>query len=140
MATTTTYGALSASDHSAQLRKAVIASTIGTAIEWYDFFLYGTAAGLIFGKLFFPGSDPLTATLLSFGTYFIGFVGGPIGAAHFWSLRRSYRPESNAHRYAAVHGHRDLPHRLRPDLRFNRYLGCGHLDGFADDSGHRRWW
>src|SRR5665811_817082 len=83
MATTTTYGALSASDHSAQLRKAVIASTIGTAIEWYDFFLYGTAAGLIFGKLFFPGSDPLTATLLSFGTYFIGFVGRPIGAAIF---------------------------------------------------------
>src|ERR1035437_8398642 len=83
MATTTTYGALSASDHSAQLRKAVIASTIGTAIEWYDFFLYGTAAGLIFGKLFFPGSDPLTATLLSFGTYFIGFVGRPVLAAIF---------------------------------------------------------
>src|SRR5471030_1586411 len=83
MATTTTYGALSASDHSAQLRKAVIASTIGTAIEWYDFFLYGTAAGLIFGKLFFPNSDPLTATLAAFGTYFIGFVGRPIGAAIF---------------------------------------------------------
>ena len=54
---------LSESDHSAQLRKAVIASTIGTAIEWYDFFLYGTAAGLIFGKLFFPNEDVLTATL-----------------------------------------------------------------------------
>ena len=77
MAAAITHATLSASDHSAQLRKAVIASTIGTAIEWYDFFLYGTAAGLIFGKLFFPGSDPLTATLLSFGTYFIGFVGRP---------------------------------------------------------------
>jgi hypothetical protein len=63
MTTTATYETLSASEHSAQLRKAVIASTIGTAIEWYDFFLYGTAAGLIFGKLFFPNSDPLTATL-----------------------------------------------------------------------------
>ena len=52
--TTTTYGSLSASEHDAQLRKAIVASTIGTAIEWYDFFLYGTAAGLIFGKLFFP--------------------------------------------------------------------------------------
>jgi nitrate/nitrite transporter NarK len=52
-------------------------------IEWYDFFLYGTAAGLIFGKLFFPNSDPLTATLAAFGTYFIGFVGRPIGAAIF---------------------------------------------------------
>src|SRR3984885_11011252 len=83
MATTATYGTLSASEHSKQLRKAVIASTIGTAIEWYDFFLYGTAAGLIFGKLFFPNSDPLTATLAAFGTYFIGFVGRPIGAAIF---------------------------------------------------------
>lgn len=74
---------LSMTEHSSQLRKAVIASTIGTTIEWYDFFLYGTAAGLVFGKLFFPNSDPLTATLASFGTYFIGFVGRPIGAAIF---------------------------------------------------------
>src|SRR4029079_4184620 len=66
-----------------QLRKAIVASTIGTAIEWYDFFLYGTAAGLIFGKLFFPTSDPLTATVCAVGTYFIGFVGRPIGAAIF---------------------------------------------------------
>ncbi len=83
MATTATFGTLSASEHSAQLRKAVIASTIGTTIEWYDFFIYGTAAGLIFGKLYFPNEDPLTATLAAFGTYFIGFVGRPIGAAIF---------------------------------------------------------
>jgi len=74
MAMAVTQGTLSASDHSAQLRKAVIASTIGTAIEWYDFFLYGTAAGLVFGKLYFPNEDALTATLAAFGTYFIGFV------------------------------------------------------------------
>jgi MFS family permease len=78
----TTY-ALSDAEHSAQLRKAVIASTIGTAIEWYDFFLYGTAAGLVFGKLYFPNQDPLSATLLSFGTYFIGFAARPVGAAIF---------------------------------------------------------
>jgi len=83
MATTATYGTLSTSDHSTQLRKAVIAATIGTAIEWYDFFIYGTAAGLIFGKLYFPNEDPLTGTLAAFGTYFIGFVGRPIGAAIF---------------------------------------------------------
>src|ERR1700726_3391906 len=83
MAMAITHGALSEADHSAQLRKAVIASTIGTAIEWYDFFLYGTAAGLIFGKLYFPNEDALTATLAAFGTYFIGFVGRPIGAAIF---------------------------------------------------------
>jgi metabolite-proton symporter len=79
----TSLGALPEAEHSAQLRKAVIASTIGTAIEWYDFFLYGTAAGLVFGKLYFPNSNPLSATLLAFGTYFIGFVGRPIGAAIF---------------------------------------------------------
>src|SRR5512132_3016873 len=83
MTTAVIHGTLSASEHSAQLRKAIIASTIGTAIEWYDFFLYGTAAGLIFGNLYFPNSDPLTATLAAFGTYFIGFVGRPIGAAIF---------------------------------------------------------
>ncbi|MGB9351779.1 MAG: hypothetical protein WCB61_18040, partial [Pseudolabrys sp.] len=79
MTTAIIPGTLSASEHSVQLRKAVIASTIGTAIEWYDFFLYGTAAGLIFGKLYFPNEDALTATLAAFGTYFIGFVGRPIG-------------------------------------------------------------
>jgi len=80
---TPTYGSLPQAEHSAQLRKAVIASTIGTTIEWYDFFLYGTAAGLVFGKLYFPNSDPLSATLLAFGTYFIGFAARPVGAAIF---------------------------------------------------------
>ncbi len=83
MAVATTYGALPEAEHSAQLRKAVIASTIGTAIEWYDFFLYGTAAGLVFGKLYFPHQAPLAATLAAFGTYFIGFAARPIGAAIF---------------------------------------------------------
>ena len=83
MAVATTYGSLPEAEHSAQLRKAVIASTIGTTIEWYDFFIYGTAAGLVFGKLYFPNQDPLSATLLAFGTYFIGFAARPIGAAIF---------------------------------------------------------
>jgi hypothetical protein len=54
MAIATPYGTLPEAEHSAQLRKAVIASTIGTTIEWYDFFIYGTAAGLVFGKLYSP--------------------------------------------------------------------------------------
>ena len=83
MAMATTVGPLTDAEHSSQLRKAVIASTVGTAIEWYDFFLYGTAAGLIFGKLYFPNHEPLAATLLAFGTYFIGFVARPVGAAIF---------------------------------------------------------
>jgi MFS family permease len=83
MAMATTVGGLSEAEHSTQLRKAVIASTIGTAIEWYDFFLYGTAAGLVFGKLYFPHMDFLTATLSAFGTYFVGFAARPVGAAIF---------------------------------------------------------
>ena len=83
MAMATTVGGLPEAEHSAQLRKAVIASTVGTAIEWYDFFLYGTAAGLVFGKLYFPNESALAGTLAAFGTYFIGFVGRPIGAAIF---------------------------------------------------------
>jgi metabolite-proton symporter len=81
--TTATLAPLSAAQHSAELRKAVIAATVGTTIEWYDFFIYGTAAGLIFGKLYFPHEDPLTATLAAFATYFVGFIGRPIGAAIF---------------------------------------------------------
>src|SRR5690242_8589138 len=83
MSTTAVTSTLSQAEHDAQLRRAVIASTIGTSIEWYDFFLYGTAAGLIFGKLYFPHENPLAATLAAFATYFIGFVGRPIGAAIF---------------------------------------------------------
>ena len=74
---------LSDAEHGVQLRRAVIASTVGTAIEWYDFFLYGTAAGLVFPKLFFPNDDPLVGTLNSFLIYGAGFLARPVGAAIF---------------------------------------------------------
>jgi len=61
------------------IRKVAVASFIGTTIEWYDFFLYGTASALIFNKLFFPNYDPLTGTLAAFGTYAVGFAARPIG-------------------------------------------------------------
>jgi metabolite-proton symporter len=63
--------------------RAVTASAVGTTIEWYDFFLYGVAAATVFPRMFFPGSDPFVATLLSFSTYFVGFVARPLGAAIF---------------------------------------------------------
>jgi metabolite-proton symporter len=65
------------------LRQVVLASLIGTTIEWYDFFLYGTAAALVFGKLFFPAKDPLTGLLQAFLTYSLGFVARPIGGLVF---------------------------------------------------------
>src|SRR5437899_7532923 len=70
-------------DERVQLRRAVVASTIGTSIEWYDFFLYSTATGLLFAKLFFPKSDPVVATLNVFLIYAVGFIARPIGAAIF---------------------------------------------------------
>ena len=63
--------------------KVVFASLIGTAVEWYDFFLYGSAAALVFGALFFPDADPVNATLLAFGTYAVGFVARPLGGVVF---------------------------------------------------------
>ena len=65
------------------LRRVVMASLIGTTIEWYDFFLYGSAAALVFNKLFFPEFDPLTGTLLAFATYALGFVARPVGGVVF---------------------------------------------------------
>jgi metabolite-proton symporter len=67
----------------ASVVKVVFASLVGTAVEWYDFFLYGSAAALVFGTLFFPSSDPVTGTLLAFGTYALGFVARPLGGIVF---------------------------------------------------------
>lgn len=66
-----------------QLNRAVVASAIGSTIEWYDFFLYSTVTGLVFAKLFFPQSEPLIGTLQAFSVYFVGFLARPLGAAIF---------------------------------------------------------
>ena len=76
-------GPLPEAYHRAQLRRAAIASTVGTTIEWDDFLLYGQVASIGFAKLFFPRSAPLVGTLEAFGIYFVGFVARPIGAAIF---------------------------------------------------------
>ncbi len=66
-----------------EMRRVIVASLIGTTIEWYDFFLYGTAAALVFNTLFFPKSDPITGAMLAFATYALGFVARPIGGLVF---------------------------------------------------------
>lgn len=68
---------------SAQMRRVVSSSVIGTAVEWYDFLIYGTASALVFGKLFFPSSDPSVGTIAAFATYAVGFLARPLGAAIF---------------------------------------------------------
>src|ERR1700760_3260219 len=70
--------------------RVVLAASIGSALEWYDFFLYGTAAALVFGELFFPKSDPVVGTLLSFLTFGLGFAVRPIGGIIFGILGDRY--------------------------------------------------
>jgi MFS family permease len=82
-ATAIAPGSMSEVEHQSALRRAVIASTVGTTIEWYDFLIYSTVTGLVFNKVYFPASDPWIGTLQAFGVYFIGFVARPIGAVIF---------------------------------------------------------
>jgi MFS family permease len=70
-------------DHDRQLRRAALASVVGTTIEWYDFLLYGQVAALVFATLYFPKEDPLVGTLAAFATFAVGFIARPIGAAIF---------------------------------------------------------
>jgi len=66
-----------------EIKRVVVSSVIGTAVEWYDFLVYGTATALVFNKLFFPLSDPALGTIAAFGTYAVGFLARPLGAAIF---------------------------------------------------------
>jgi metabolite-proton symporter len=75
--------AAAAAGRGSGLTKVIAASMIGTTIEWYDFFLYGTAAALVFNKLFFPTSEPLVGTMLAFATYALGFIARPLGGVIF---------------------------------------------------------
>jgi MHS family shikimate/dehydroshikimate transporter-like MFS transporter len=70
-------------DQPTRMRTIVAASVIGTVVEWYDFLIYGTAAALVFNKLFFPSFDPFVGTLAAFGTYAVGFVARPLGGVIF---------------------------------------------------------
>jgi metabolite-proton symporter len=74
---------LDAAQRRKQMIRAMLASAVGTSIEWYDFFLYGVAAALVFPQKYFPQSDPFVGTLLAFSTYFVGFVARPVGAVIF---------------------------------------------------------
>src|SRR6266849_4839564 len=78
-----TTGILSDPKHRVQLRRAVIASTIGTTIEWYDFLLYSIVTGLVFAKLYFPASNPLVGTMQAYAVFFVGFIARPVGAFIF---------------------------------------------------------
>ena len=100
-------------------RRVALGSSIGATIETYDFIGFGTAAALYFGTVFFPESDPLSGTLLSFATLGIGFAVRPLGGIVGGIPRRPDRTQARPRRVAAAHGHRDRAHRpaARPTSR-----------------------
>lgn len=104
-----------AHEHKTQVRRAAVASTIGTTIEWYDYFLYGTASALVFPRLFFPGVSPYIGTLAAFATYFVGFLARPVGAAIFGHWGDRIGRKGHAHRDLAAHGYLDRAHRHPAD-------------------------
>src|SRR5438067_12289811 len=106
---------LGANDAAQQLRRAVIAATVGTTIEWYDFFLYSIVTGLVFAKLYFPKSEPLTGTLEAFAIYAVGFIPAD-RRRDLRPLRRPYRPQVDPHRHAYADGRRHVCRGLRADL------------------------
>ena len=122
--TTTGTGAPGAEPGRTNIVKVVFASLIGTAVEWYDFFLYGSAAALVFGTLFFPESEPATATLLAFGTYALGFVARPLGGVVFGHFGDKVGPQEDAGLLALPHGRGDL--RDRPPARRTPPSGSRH--------------
>src|SRR3954453_20054942 len=77
------FSAASVPDDAANLRRIVWSSVIGTAVEWYDFLIYGAATALVFNKVFFAAGNPALATIAAFGTYAVGFLARPLGAAIF---------------------------------------------------------
>src|SRR5213080_467104 len=95
---------LTESERRRQLRRAVLASTIGTAIEWYDFFLYSTVTGLVFARLYFPRADPFVGTLEAFGVYAVGFLARPDRCSDLWPLRGPPRAEGSTGHDAAAYG------------------------------------
>src|SRR6202142_1870952 len=73
----------SPNEQTSEIKRIVVSSIVGTAVEWYDFVIYGTASALVFNKLFFPLSDPALGTIAAFGTYGVGYLARPLGAAIF---------------------------------------------------------
>ena len=98
-------------------RQVLFASLIGTTIEFFDFYIYATAAVLVFPKLFFPASDPASATLASLATFAIAFVARPDRLGALRPLRRPRRPQDHARRGAADDGDFDRRDRRAADLR-----------------------
>ena len=125
------------SDSRSRLR-VILAASIGSALEWYDFFLYGTAAALVFGELFFPKSDPVVGTLLAFLTFGVGFAVRPLGGILFGILGDRLRAQTRIGGNAADDRRRHHADRRAADLFADRHLGADTAGGDARRAGSGR--
>ena len=119
-------------------RRVAFASLIGTTIEWYDFFIFGTAAALIFNEVFFPSFDPVTGTLAAFASFSVGFIAQALRRRRLRPLRRQDRPQADAGLLAAAHGRGDGADGPAARLRLDRHLGTDSARRAALRSGLRR--
>ena len=136
MAPTTTE--MNPAERRKMMIRAVVSSAVGTTIEWYDFFLYGVAAALVFPQKFFPGSDPLrrdAAVVLDLLRR-LRRAAGRRGALR--PLRRPHRPQGDADRHARADGRGHDGHRPGARLRPHRHLGRGAADVLPRPAGDRR--
>jgi len=133
-------GPLPESAHRSQLTRAVIASTVGTTIEWYDFLLYSVVTGLVFGKLFFPTSEPLVGVLQAFAVYAVGFLARPIGAAIFGHYGDRIGRKATLIATLLITGFATFAVGSSSDLRLDRHLGRRHSDDHSLPSGDRGRW
>ena len=108
------------------LYRAAWASSLGSALEYYDFALYSLASALIFGPLFFPAQGPAIGLIASFSTYFLGFAIRPVGGIIFWHYRRSARSQVRTLGHDHPDGGRQHANWCAADLRQRRLLGSAH--------------
>ena len=118
-----------------QTRIAAASGWIGSALEYYDFFIYATAASLVFPQMFFPSTNPTVAIVASLATYGVGYVARPIGAFVLGHLRRHPWPQERAARLPVPDGPLDDGGRAAADLFAGRGLGAGPARGPAPDPG-----
>ena len=115
-----------------------MASAVGATIEWYDFFLYGTAAGLVFDKLFFNGLDGPAAQFAAFGTFAVGFLARPVGGLIFGHFGDRIGRKKMLLLTLLIMGVGTALIGLLPSVRLDRGLGADPARRAAHRAGHRR--
>lgn len=122
-----------------EIRKVVLASLLGATIEWYDFFLYGVVAGIVFNKLFFPTTDPFIGTILAYSTFAIGYLARPLGGFVFGHFGDKLGRKSMLVLTMLIMGLATIGIGLVPTLRPDRHCRADHPPDPSPLPGPRAW-